>query len=369
MQQPSSFDPLSARDGKSEVSRSEFAGEHPIIDMPFSAIVDGRLFEGDGVSLVGARAHGLVPPQLEGERRLVTLVFPFSGFNVALPTEALIETASVESGSISLRFTRPTGPHLPQLRHLLNSFIAGDITDVRSVLSVSAGPADSKTAPKSSPSRGAGKVLAGLFRGLLITAASLALFAYVGSKIYERVFVVQAAGISLIGKENTPLRAVSSGQLDFVDTTAAKGQAAYAVRTTSGDLVSVTMPCDCETLPGSLAVGATVLAGDTIMKVAPTNAPTEVRAQIAMNGYRALLQGGLAQIALPDGTVIQAGLKPSAVSVPSSDGQDTIDVVLSPQGSVEPALVGMPVSVTVETAPFSQVLDYVRSLGRKGVNR
>ncbi|MET3900450.1 alginate biosynthesis protein Alg44 [Devosia sp. UYZn731] len=369
MQQPSSLDALSADSGKAELSRAHYDGEHPVIDMPFSAIVDGRLFEGDGISLVGARAHGLVPPQLEGERRLVTLLFAFSGFNVALPTEALIETASVASGSLSLRFTKPTGPHLPQLRHLLNSFIAGDINDVRSVLSVSAGPADSKPMAKSSPSRSAAKVLGGLARGLLITAASLALFGYVGSKIYERVFVVHADGISLISKDGTVLRSVSSGQLDFVDPTAAKGQVAYSVRATSGELVSVSMPCDCETLPGSLTAGATVLAGDTVMNVAPVDAQAEVKVRIALNGYRALSQGALAELALSDGTVVQAGLKAAALPTTSSDAQDTLDVVLSPLGTLDPSLIGTPVSVTVETAPFAPAVDYLRGLVLKGFNQ
>ena len=348
---------------------SDFDSEHPVIQMPFNAIIDGRLFEGDGISLVGARAKGLVSPQLEGEHRLVTLVFPFAGFNVTLPVEASLSTASSASGKLALRFTKPTGSHFIQLRHLINSYISGDIADVGSVLSTSAGSPRGAAKIKPTNSRSTARLLSGLLKGLLITAASVALFGFVGSKIYERAFVAHATGVSLISKSSTALRAVSSGQLDFVDPNAAQGQVAYAVRTTSGDLVSISMPCDCVALPGALTAGATVLAGDAVMRVATADAATQVDATIPLEAYRALVAGATAQVQPANGPVISATLQQGTVTVLRDSVEDAVQVVLLPQADIDASLIGTPVSVTVGTANANPTVAFIRDLISRGANR
>lgn len=354
---------------KTAPAASDLDSEHPVIKLPFSAIIDGRLFEGDGISLVGARAQGLVSPQLEGEHRLVTLVFPFTGFNVTLPVEATLNTSSSASGKLALRFTDPTGPHLPQLRHLINSYISGDIADVGSVLSTSAGTPDAKVGGKPSNFRTTGRLLSGLLKGLLLTAASVALFGFVGSKVYERVFVSHAQGVSLVGKSSTALRAVNSGQLDFVDTDAALGEVAYAVRTVSGDLVSISMPCDCDVLPGALTVGSTVLAGDTVMNVAASDAATEIKASVDLAAYRALATGSSADVQLDSGAVVAATLKPGSVAVEADASEQYVSLVLLPQTPIDPALIGTPVSVTISTTNFNPVVSFVRDLVFPGADK
>lgn len=351
---------------KTPPAASELDGEHPVIRLPFSAMIDGRLFEGDGISLVGARAQGLVSSQLEGEHRLVTLVFPFAGFNVTLPVAAMLSTASSASGKLTLRFSDPTGPHLPQLRHLINSYISGDIADVGSVLSTSAGNDQVKPGGKPSNFRTTGRLMSGLLKGLMLTAVSLALFGFVGSKVYERAFVSHGQGVSLLSKSSIALRAVSAGQLDFVDPDAALGQVAYTVRTVAGDLVSIAKPCDCAALPGALAVGATVLAGDTVMNVAAADAGTEIPAQVDLAAYRALARGGLARVELNDGAVVAAALKSPGVVAPVAAAQATIDVVLIPQTAIDPAFVGTPVSISISTANSNPVVTFVRDLVSPG---
>lgn len=353
---------------KSAPAASTSDSEHPVIRLPFSAIIDGRLFEGDGISLVGAHAQGLVSPQLEGEHRLVTLVFPFTGFNVTLPVEASLSTTSSASGKLALHFTNPAGPHLPQLRHLINSYISGDIADVGSVLSTSAGIPLAKAGGKPSNFRTTGRLLSGLFKGLLLTAASLALFGFVGSKVYERVFVSQAQGVSLLSKTSTTLRAVNAGQVDFVDVNAALGQVAYTVRTVSGDLVSIAMPCDCSVLPGALAVGATVLAGDIVMNVAALDAATEIRTSVDMAAYRALYNGTPADVRLNTGAMVVATLLPDSVIAQADAAQDSVSVILVPQDSIDPALIGTPVSVSINTINSNPAVSFVRELVSLGAN-
>jgi hypothetical protein len=194
----------------------------------------------------------------------------------------------------------------------------------------------------------------------------VALFGFVGSKVYERVFVTHAQGVSLVGKSSTALRAINSGQLDFVDPTAAQGQVAYAIRTVSGDLVSVAMPCDCVALPGALTAGATVLAGDTVMSVAAPDAATEITTRVSLPAYRALVDGALARVELASGEVISATLKAGTVSMPTSSTEEAVQVVLLPQTEIDPSLISTPVSVTIATANFAPVTNFVRDLVSQG---
>jgi hypothetical protein len=354
---------------KHDPAPSDFDSEHPVIHLPFSVIVDGRLFEGDGISLVGARAQGLVSPQLEGELRLVTLIFPFAGFNVTLPVEASLHTASSASGKLALRFTNPAGPHLPQLRHLLNSYISGDITDVDSILATSAVQPGGNGKIKPTNSRSFGHLLSGLAKGLLITAASLTLFGFVGSKVYERAFIAHGEGVSVLSKSSTALRAVNSGQIDFVDLTAAQGEVAYAVRTVSGDLVSVSMPCNCQALPGALTAGATVLAGETVMSIAAPDAPTEINTQVSVSAYKALANGAEARVELANGAVIPATLKAGAVIVPQDQTAEYVQVALLPQAEIDPAQIGTPVTITISTANLAAPFNFITDLFSPGANK
>ena len=106
-------------------SAPDFAGhgEHPVIRIPFNVVINGRSFQGNGLSIVGAEATGLIDPQLHGRVQVVMLVFNFlPGYSISLPIDAAIGAGSPEAGTVTLRFLEPTGPHLPQLRYILNSY-------------------------------------------------------------------------------------------------------------------------------------------------------------------------------------------------------------------------------------------------------
>ena len=98
-------------------------GEHPVIRIPFNVVINGRSFVGNGLSIVGADATGLIDPQLHGRVQVVMLVFNFPGYSISLPVDAAIGAGSPEAGTVSLRFLEPTGPHLPQLRYILNAYV------------------------------------------------------------------------------------------------------------------------------------------------------------------------------------------------------------------------------------------------------
>jgi hypothetical protein len=51
-----------------------------------------------------------------------------------------------------------------------------------------------------------------------------------------------------------------------------------------------------------------VLAGDTVMTVAPADAPVVISAQVDGHGLKMLASGAIAEVHMPDGTVTSAAL-------------------------------------------------------------
>jgi hypothetical protein len=331
-------------------------GEHPVIRLPFSVLINGRSFQGNGLSIVGAEATGLIDPQLHGRVQVVTLAFSFPGYTIALPVDAAIGAGAPESGTVTLRFLEPTGPHLPQLRYILNSYVGGDLIGVDGLIRTADKVEKVRAeAPSAKPSTTQGimnGVRWGVFAGL-----GLLLVGFVGVKLYERLFVAPVTGLSTVTLDGMDLRAISPGQLDFVNPAAVKGDIAFAIRTTSGEVLAVSMPCDCVVAPGSAQTGATVLAGDTVMTVAPADAPVVISSKVDGNGLRMLASGAHAEVHLPNGTVTNATLDSKELPglLRSATDATAIPVTLVPATALDPNTVGSPVEVLIKADPLAAV--------------
>jgi len=358
-------------DTTSSRAAPDFAGhaEHPIIRLPFSVLINGRSYAGTGLSMVGAEATGLAEPHLDGKVQMAMLLFNFPGFAVSLPVQAAITAGSPEAGTLSLRFVEPTGPHLPQLRYILNSYLAGDLASVEGSLKVTDRgqgghrPADRKRAFS------LGGFVGGLARWVLVLGIAGTLTGFVGLKVYERFFLVPLPGLSSVALQGMSLRAVSAGQLDFVNVEAKMGEVAFAVRTASGDTLAVTMPCDCVVAPGHAPAGSTVLAGDEIMAVARPDAPTVISTQVDSQALRLLASGVAADVRLPDGTATTARLDQAELpnALRGAANGAAVGVNLVPEAPLDRSLAGTPAELRIKTDPFAglkkSLLDLAASLG------
>ena len=327
--------------------------EHPVVSIPFALLIDGRNFNGAGASLVGAEASGLVPPSLEGETRFVTMQFAFTGFSVNLQIEARLDRINTESGTVSLSFIDPTGPHLPQLRYILNSFIAGDLVGVDSVIAVGEHDRDAPQRRAIADTRRGrfGRAVGRVVRtgAILLLAAGLAGVA--GVKLYERFFVMPASGLSVLAQDGMMLRATSAGQIDYVDPSATKGDPLFAIRTVSGDLLVVQMPCDCTISAMNVAEGQTVLAGDPVLHVAEIDAPVVVQTMLTADAITVMSRGASALVRLPDGSTETARLDMAQFT--EVRGSSDIPAVLTLDRPVSPEMAGLPVTVSVLADPFA----------------
>jgi len=354
-------------------SAPDFAGhgEHPVIRIPFNVVINGRSFQGNGLSIVGAEATGLMDPQLHGRVQVVLLVFNFPGYSISLPVDAAIGAGSPEEGTVSLRFLEPTGPHLPQLRYILNSYVGGDLVGIDGMIQSAEKIEVAKAAAPGATKKSAGASIMQGVRWGAFAGLGLLLVGFVGVKLYERLFVAPVSGLSTVSLAGMDLRAISPGQLDFVNPAAKKGDIAFAIRTTSGEVLAVSMPCDCVVAPGAAEGGATVLAGDTVMTVAPADAPVVVSANVDGHGLKMLASGAIAEVHMPDGTVTSAALDlkelPGLLRT-ATDGV-AIPVDLIPTQPLQVAAVGQPVDVLIKSDPLAAVSRFFSFNGQSSLGQ
>lgn len=111
------------------------------------------------------------------------------------------------------------------------------------------------------------------------------------------------------------------------------GQVAIAITTTTGDVLSLAMPCDCRADSLGLRVGSTVLTGEPILALSAADAAAVVQAVFPAELAFDLARGDRVELLLPDGSVV-----PATAALGQTD-------ILIPTTALAPTLVGQPVQV------------------------
>jgi mannuronan synthase len=345
---------------------SSGTSDHPLINIPFTAEIDGRQYKGSGLSLVRAEVFGLMDPAIEGAARLVRLAFVFQGFTVVIGVQARLNATPGPRGKVILEFTDPTGAHLPQLRHVLNSFVAGDLVTMGQFLSVAA------TQPSPKVARGAaGKVTIGQrLRALTGTAALLALtiglFGAVGTLGYQRLFVTPLPSPARILPEGQSLTALAAGQIEYLNENAGKGEVAFSLRSVSGQMLSVAMPCDCDVLLAGPKFGDTVQAGEAVLLAHDIGAPLVLLARVPGTALYDLATADHVDVVLADGSHVTAHLAETATISQSARAEDEVVVSLVPDVALSVDQLGDFARVSIiQPLPtlLSPLADYARSFG------
>ena len=317
--------------------------DHPVVDLPFTAIIDGRQFRGRGLSLVAADVSGLRDPAAVKAVRIARLVFQFDGFAVTLDADVEVREGAQEAGEAELIFIRPTGPHLPQLRHILNSYIAGDLVGLGRAIGV-AGTASPK-GPKAvviPESRLSGRrVLGGMGVGFL----SIALLAVAGTLVYQRTFVTLVPSLGTVISTGEVLRATTTGQILFLDLTAAKDEVVVAIQASSGDVQSLVMPCDCVVTSNGLREGSTVLIGEPVLQLVSQTDQRLVSITLPDEVRFDLSNAKGIDLTFPDGTKAEATVEPAALT---AAGLDAVPTVLRPVEALPAERIGQPVEVRIQ---------------------
>ncbi|AWI85708.1 hypothetical protein CEW88_18630 [Alloyangia pacifica] len=345
-----------------DVPATSLPSDHPMMELPFAAEIDGRQYQGTGVSLTGVKLTGLADPNLVGHDRLLRLSFPFEAFQLAIPVEGRITGVNPGNGEIEVTFTDPTGPHLPQLRHVLNSYIAGDVVSMGRVLGVALQPNKPSKGGKPAAS-GGGSALRTMGNGLLVATATLALIGGASWLVHDRFFVDHVVAPARVETAGRALTAIDAGQIDYLDTEASMGEVAFSIRSTSGETLSVAMPCDdCTAVSAGPELGATVQAGQPVLRISQADAPLILKVRVEPDQLYALAEARAIEARFADGTSITTHADEASLSSAAADTSGRpLFIDLVPQANIDAGRAGQLARLTIERDyPFANGLDGIR---------
>jgi hypothetical protein len=315
-----------------------FDNEHPLMAIPFVVTWGDVRLEGTQVSVTAAHVaiDGAVDPAWIGHRQIVTLQFAFDGFAVTLYPEVAI-APSDKPGEMILQFLNPTGAHLPQLRYIINSAIAGDIASLGGMLAYT-GPTKPRGAKKEETIPWRHRI-----RGMASAAASAMLMLIAIGILLARFTQSYEPRPVFIERDGQEMKATTAGQISYLNPDARQGEVVFAITANSGDVLNFQLPCDCEVeVTEGIYQGATVLPVDQILTIFDETVGLRVETLMSIEGLGRVLDGDQAYLDMSDGRIIAAEIVLTSASHGASQRGDLfIPVRLDvPAGAITKADLG-----------------------------
>lgn len=302
--------------------------EHPEMPVPFKAVIAGHTLEGARLSVTAAYVVIVGPfePAWIGHKEIVQLVFQFKGFAITLYPEVVV-SGSTGPDEMTLQFQDPLGDHLPQLRYILNTFIAGDFVTMNGMLGFSGPvkPKNVKIDDAANPRRRIRSIAVGVMSALLILIAANILISRAIQQYESRPVFITRSG--------SQMTATAAGQVAFLNPDAKKGEVVFLINTNAGDVLSFKMPCDCEVaIYEGIREGSTVLPNDIILSLFESNSTLQIQTRMSIEGLSRVLGGDRVYMELTDGRIIPTTVKvTAATNTAALRGDPFVPVILVPQ--------------------------------------
>ncbi len=285
-------------------------------------------------------------------REVARLQVHFNGFDLTLhPEVALRETA--RNGDIVLFFTDPTGPHLPQLRYVLNNTISGDVTTLNGLLAYT-GP----TAPKPAKPADAPATMKQRARSLSILAVTALLILAGMAALYARYTTGKEMYPVFVERGGQPMRATAAGQITYLNPEAMEGDVIFSLNANSGDVLNFVLPCDCEVaISADIQQGTTVLPSDLILTIFENSSVIRAHTMISVEGLARAMEGDKVILDLNDGRSIPVEVVISqATSAATMGGGLFVPVQLrAPEGALTAEDAGRNGRLRITSNVFSRV--------------
>lgn len=308
-----------------------FETEHPVVAMPFKVQFGESRLDGIEISVTAAYVAiaGKMDPAWIGHKEFLKIQFDFQGFSVSIFPEVMVAAAR-RDGEMTLQFLDPAGAHLPQLRYVLNSYIAGDFVSLGGLMAYS-GPTQPRIAKSAEGTASKFRIrslaVAVMSLTLIVVAANVILNRYTQSYEQRPVFVER------LGNE---MRASAAGQVAFLNPAAKKGEVVFSINSNTGDVLSFQLPCDCEvSVTKGIFVGATVLPIDSILSFFGTDVQASIETQMSIEGLARAMGGDKAYLDMADGRTIPVQVvATSATTAAALQGDLFVPVDLVPDAGV-----------------------------------
>jgi len=270
--------------------------EHPMLTMPFSIVLGNEVYTGQRISVTHIEIEADPQSSLrKGTTDLATIQFPFQDYAITMAASVMV--ASARDGKATLLFSEPTGPHLAQLRYIMNSFIAGDLVTLKGMMAYT-GPTQPK-APKGAEAKPA---IRDRMRSIAVAVISMSIALVAATFVFDRYTTAYELHPVFIEQDGLSMQATVAGQVTFIDADAQPGDVAYTIAAVTGDVLSFQMPAEgVIKVSDSVYQGATVLPDDLIMTIFDNTPEVRLRTMMSIEGLARALSGDNARIELNDG--------------------------------------------------------------------
>lgn len=313
--------------------------EHPVVPVPF------KLWLGDhrmtGVEISVAAAYVVPDVALDESwlhrREVARIQFDFEGFGVTIYPEVVV-AGTRHDGALILQFMEPTGQHLPQLRHIINSAIAGDFVSMGGLLSYS-GP----TKPKSAKGGADAAPVSQRVRSIAVAVISLGLILSAANFMFTRATQTYELRPVLIERQGSEMRATTAGQVAFLNPQAQAGEVVFSINSITGDVLNFQLPCDCEVaVTEGIFEGATVLPIDVILSFFESSVSVRAQTLMSIEGLARAMNGDRAYLDVSDGRSLPVQIVlTSATNAATARGDLFVPVQIRPEaGALTPDDIG-----------------------------
>lgn len=342
---------------------AEVQRQHPRYRIPVRCIHQGVQVAVVDVSVGGIALRSGSLDVTPGRVLELTLVFPFSGYELSLPINAEVRYVAEDQSRIGLRFVDVSPRQHSLLRFILDAYLAGEVVDAGDILDVSARRNEGKTRevpPKPQP-EGAlarfaqhGRNAAGYVG---IGAATMLLLGFIGMGIFERMYIIPAQS-AVITADLVTVPAPSNGQVTFI---AAKdevkaGEPLLTIQSPQGNSVVIDSPCDCVIQTRYSRSANFVREGMPILALREKTSTPYVSASVPHDQILRFYRGADAVIEYADGTrvrEVEIERLPSPVGDAAANGPFLVK--LAPGRELDVSAIGQPVSVVFDTFSGSAV--------------
>ncbi|NBJ13146.1 PilZ domain-containing protein [Microvirga arsenatis] len=336
---------------------AEVQRQHPRYRLPVRCIHNGTPVAVVDISVGGLALRSGSLDVKPGRILDLTLVFPFSGYELTLPINAEVRYVAEEHSRIGLRFTDVSPRQHNLLRFVLDAYLSGEVVEAGDILDVASRRNEGKTreVPRPPEPQGfmgrlkhQGRSVAGYVG---IGAVTLGLLGFIGSGIFQRLYLIPAQS-ALITADLVTVPAPSNGQLTFVASgnEVRAGEPLLTILGPQGNSIVIDSPCNCVVQTRYTRAASFVREGAPVLTLREKTSSPYITASIPQDQVLRFYRGASAIIEYADGTRVKEGKiepLPSYTSDPSGAGRFLVK--LAPGRELEASAIGQPVSVVFNT--------------------
>jgi alginate biosynthesis protein Alg44 len=332
--------------------------QHTRYRLPLLVTFAGTTYRAADWSVGGLGLEGVDLDIGVGTMHPLELLFAFQGFTLTVRVDAEIRHVNRQQRRVGFRFIDLTMQQLSLIQFVIDAHLSGEVVDGGDLLEVTV--RDNTAAPRKEAqavveTRGhkVRRIAHRVFSYGTIAAVFAGVIGFVGTNLYDRLFVVRPAMASITG-DLVVVAADVPGRVSGLAAPGpiAAGAAAFTLTAPDGTTTTVASPCDCRVLAQDVTDGAVVRAGETVLSLVAPDAKPGVTVAVAYDDLDRLVPGTVARIQYLDGAEAVVGdirFKPALLG--SGEGAAARALVdLDPGRVLDPSMIGQPVNVWFDTS-------------------